>query len=60
MIWRLFRPQPAPTPSDAGRTLSTRAQQLRRAERDRWVQAHIAQILATPPAPLGPPPKGKS
>jgi hypothetical protein len=58
MIWRLFRRKP--TPTEAGRALSTRAQQLRRAERDRWVKAHIAQILSTPPSPIGPPPKGRS
>jgi hypothetical protein len=49
MKWRIFsqRPQPLPTPSEAGRALSARAKEIRRAERARHVKAHCASILAS-------------
>jgi hypothetical protein len=48
MKWRIFsRRPPPPTPSEAGRALSKRAQELRRAERARVVKAHCASILAS-------------
>ena len=59
-MFRLFRrPAPPPTPSEAGKALSTRAHEIGRAERSRLVKAHCAAILASipqkqEPAPMEP------